>query len=104
MSFRGPGLVWVEDRRAEGRKEEGERDGGEKGCSIWALCSETGSSKDQGTLTPLSTGSPPVNAMSPLYSMKGTWFLPEGCPSLVWETDTLTFIHSSNVFGAPALC
>lgn len=50
MSFRGPGFVWVEDRREGGRKEEGEREGGEKGCSIWALCIEMGYLQGSGHL------------------------------------------------------
>lgn len=81
MSFRGPGLVWVDDGREEGRKEErreGQRRKGPFQLGLFALWLVT--SKDQGTLIPLSTGSRPVNAMSPLYSLKGTRLLPEGCP------------------------
>lgn len=98
MSFRGPGLVQVKDRREEGRK--GER--GEAGGSAVLICpkafgSVAGYFQESGLLTLCPTGSPPVTTMSPLHSMKGTRFLPAGLPSLVWRTDTSMFIHSTDV-------
>ena len=102
MSFRGPGLVQVKDRREEGR--EGEAGGRAVLICPKALGSVTGYFQESVLLTLCPTGSPPVNTMSSLHSMKGTRFLPAARPSLVWRTDTLMFIHSTDVFFLFVFC